>query len=53
MVGCRVISLFSAESSPDRSAPRGDVAVLRRPDLADLGVAEVTDMLIAGGYLPV
>jgi ADP-heptose:LPS heptosyltransferase len=52
MVGCRTISLFSAESNPDRSAPRGDVTVLRRPDLADLVVAEVTDVLTAGAFLP-
>jgi ADP-heptose:LPS heptosyltransferase len=41
MVGCRVVSLFSDESNPVRSAPRGDVTVLHRPDLADLGVDEV------------
>ena len=52
IVGCPVISLFSAESNPERSAPRGDVAVLRRADLADLGVAEVADVLTARGFLP-
>jgi ADP-heptose:LPS heptosyltransferase len=42
LLGCKVVSLFSAESNPVRSAPRGaDVAVLRRPDLATLTVAEV------------
>jgi ADP-heptose:LPS heptosyltransferase len=45
MVGCRVVSLFSDESNPARSAPRGDVTVLHRPDLADLGVEEVTEAL--------
>jgi ADP-heptose:LPS heptosyltransferase len=52
MVGCRVISLFSAESNPARSAPRGDVTVLHRPDLADLGVEEVIELLTSGGFLP-
>ncbi len=41
MVGCKVVSLFSDESNPARSAPRGNVTVLRRPDLADLPVEEV------------
>lgn len=42
LIGCRCVSLFSAESDPARSAPRGrDVAVLRRPDLADLPTAAV------------
>ncbi len=42
MTGCRVVSLFSAESNPDRSAPRGpNVTMLRRNDLADLTVEEV------------
>jgi len=52
MVGCRTISLFSAESNPARSAPRGDVTVLRRPDLADLTFAEVADVVNAGSFLP-
>ena len=52
MVGCPVISLFSAESNPARSAPRGQVTVLRRPDLANLPVAEVMDALAATGILP-
>ncbi len=41
MIGCRVISLFSDESNPARSAPRGNVTVLHRPDLADLPLEEV------------
>ncbi|HTJ62463.1 MAG TPA: glycosyltransferase family 9 protein [Alphaproteobacteria bacterium] len=45
LVGCRVVSLFSDESNPARSAPRGNVTVLRRPDLADLGVDEVAQAL--------
>jgi ADP-heptose:LPS heptosyltransferase len=49
MVGCRVVSLFSAESNPARSAPRGDVTVLQRPDLADLTIAEVSDALAGTG----
>jgi ADP-heptose:LPS heptosyltransferase len=52
MVGCRVISLFSAESNPARSAPRGEVRVLHRPDLADLRVEEVADLLTSGSFLP-
>jgi ADP-heptose:LPS heptosyltransferase len=52
MVGCRVVSLFSAESNPARSAPRGDVTVLHRPDLADLSVDEVAEVLRARGLLP-
>jgi ADP-heptose:LPS heptosyltransferase len=52
MVGCPVISLFSAESNPVRSAPRGKVTVLHRPDLADLDVGSVADALAAAGVLP-
>lgn len=41
-VGCPSLVLFSDESDPKLTAPRGaDVATLRRPDLADLPVAEV------------
>lgn len=43
--GCRCAVLFSAESDPARCAPRGAVTVLRRPDLADLPVAEVAAAL--------
>jgi len=49
MVDCPVVSLFSAESNPARSAPRGEVTVLRRADLADLTVAEVGDALAGIG----
>ncbi len=45
LVGCRVVSLFSNESDPIRSAPRGDVTVIHRPDLAELGVDEVAAAL--------
>jgi ADP-heptose:LPS heptosyltransferase len=42
LVGCKVVSLFSAESNPERSAPRGlAVTVLRQSDLAALTVDEV------------
>ena len=51
MVGCEVVSLFSAESNPARSAPRGKVTVLQRPDLADLGVPEVMEVLVGVGAL--
>jgi ADP-heptose:LPS heptosyltransferase len=45
MVGCRTVSLFSDESNPARSAPRGDVTVLHRADLAELSVDEVAAAL--------
>jgi ADP-heptose:LPS heptosyltransferase len=42
MLGCPVVSLFSSESNPVRSAPRGaSVTVIRRDDLASLSVDEV------------
>ena len=42
MIGCRSVVLFSAESNPDRAAPRGaNVVVLRRDNLADLPLEEV------------
>lgn len=44
--GCRSIVLFSRASDPALCAPRGPrVAVLRRPDLADLAPAEVIEMI--------
>jgi ADP-heptose:LPS heptosyltransferase len=52
MVGCPVISLFSAESNPVRSAPRGRVTVLHRPDLSDLSVDAVVEALREAGVLP-
>lgn len=39
--GPPTIVLFSAASDPELSAPRGHVAVLRSPDLADLPVSQV------------
>jgi ADP-heptose:LPS heptosyltransferase len=39
--GCASIVLFSAASDPALCAPRGQVTVMRCPNLADLGVAEV------------
>lgn len=50
--GCQVVVLFSRESDPGRSAPRGeDVTVLRRDDLTELSVDEVAEAagLRAGG----
>src|SRR5581483_7659192 len=46
MVGCRSIVLFSAESNPERAAPRGtNVTILKRDTLADLPVDEVVRAL--------
>ncbi len=39
--GAATVVLFSADSRPELSAPRGKVTVLRRDDLADLGVTAV------------
>ena len=39
--GAPCVSLFSADSDPALCAPRGRVAILREPDLADLGVDAV------------
>ncbi len=45
-VGCPSLVLFSAESDPARCAPRGRlVETLRRPDLADLSVADVVSVV--------
>ncbi len=44
-VGCRCVVLFSAESDPALTAPRGRVTVLRAPKLADLPVARVAAAL--------
>ena len=48
-VGCRCIVLFSAESDPALTAPRGPdgewPAILRRPDLRDLTLEEVVAAL--------
>lgn len=44
--GCPVLALFSDESDPAVTAPRGaDVGILRRADLSDLPVAEVAAAL--------
>lgn len=44
--GCPSLVLFSDESDPALTAPRGpDVGILRRPNLADLPVAEVAAAL--------
>jgi ADP-heptose:LPS heptosyltransferase len=43
--GCSSVVLFSADSDPALCAPRGKVAVLRRPDLAQLTVDEVAAAL--------
>lgn len=50
---CPCVVLFSADSDPALCAPRGRVAVLRRPDLADLSVDEVAATLPASGAGPV
>jgi ADP-heptose:LPS heptosyltransferase len=39
--GCRAVVLFSGDSDPALCAPRGQVTVLRKPDLAELPVTEV------------
>jgi ADP-heptose:LPS heptosyltransferase len=48
-VGCRCLVLFSADSDPALTAPRGPggtwAAVLRVPDLADLTVERVAAAL--------
>lgn len=47
--GCPATLLYSAESDPALTAPRGPrVAILRRADLADLAVAEVAASLPFG-----
>jgi ADP-heptose:LPS heptosyltransferase len=45
--GCRSVVLFSEESDPALCAPRGRVAILRKPDLAQLDVDEVWETLAA------
>ena len=42
---CPTLVLFSHESDPARCAPRGKVTVLRRPDLRDLSVEDVSQSL--------
>ncbi|CUW38336.1 Putative ADP-heptose of LPS heptosyltransferase（Glycosyl transferase, family 9,73-282& len=48
--GCPSVVLFSHESDPSLCAPRGNVTVLRRPSLAELGETEVEAAL--DGMLP-
>nr|WP_085375591.1 glycosyltransferase family 9 protein [Magnetospirillum sp. ME-1] len=43
--GCPSVVLFSHDSDPSLCAPRGNVTVLRRPSLAELGEAEVAAAL--------
>lgn len=46
MSGCPVLVLFSGDSSPSKSAPRGDkVKVLQEPDLANLDLSHVEKAL--------
>lgn len=46
LCGCPSLVLFSEESDPALTAPRGpDVGILQRPKLADLGVSTVADAL--------
>ena len=43
---CPMVVVFSGDSDPDLTAPRGhQVSVLRADPLSDLGVAAVTDAL--------
>ena len=44
-LGIPTIALFSADSDPALTRPRGDVTVLSEPDLADLTVARVAAAL--------
>ena len=44
-VGCQCVVLFSSDSDPHLTAPRGRVAVLRAPDLAELKVERVAAAL--------
>jgi ADP-heptose:LPS heptosyltransferase len=44
-VGCRSLVLFSHDSDPALTAPRGEVTVLRAPNLADLPVERVAAAL--------
>jgi ADP-heptose:LPS heptosyltransferase len=50
--GCRTVVLFSAESDPALCAPRGDVTILRRDDLADLPPEAVLAALQEPGQPP-
>ncbi len=51
--GCPSVVLFSRDSDPALTSPRGrSVSVLRRPDLADLDLCSVLAALTALGALP-
>jgi ADP-heptose:LPS heptosyltransferase len=51
--GCPSVVLFSRDSDPALTAPRGrSVSVLRRPDLTDLDFSPVLAALAALGVLP-
>ncbi len=43
VAGSPCVVLFSDESNPDLCAPRGRVAILKKPSLADMPLAEVLD----------
>lgn len=45
---CRAVVLFSAASNPSLCAPRGEVRILRRDDLAALSVEDVADSALKG-----
>jgi ADP-heptose:LPS heptosyltransferase len=45
--GAPAVALFSADSDPALCAPRGRTAILRRPDLADLGAETVLEAALA------
>ena len=49
--GAPTVSLFSGDSRPELSAPRGKVTVLRREALADLPVAEVLEAATVAAHL--
>jgi ADP-heptose:LPS heptosyltransferase len=53
VAGCPSVVLFSRDSDPTLTAPRGrSVSVLRRPDLAELDLSSVLVALTALGVLP-
>ncbi|GHU04806.1 glycosyl transferase [Alphaproteobacteria bacterium] len=43
--GCPTVVLFSRDSNPDRCAPRGRTAILKKDDLGELSPDEVWDAL--------
>ncbi len=47
--GAPCVSLFSGDSDPALCAPRGNVVILREPDLADLRAESVLDAAISLG----